>query len=363
MNILERMRAGELIFDTDPEYPSLYAEFEKTMKLVAQLNSGYHTPEEIRDLLGRIWGQPLDESVRMFPPFYTNFGKFTRVGRGVFINFGCTFLDRGGITLEDGVFIGPGVLLVTENHPEQPAVRRNVYAKPIVVGHGVWIGAGAVILPGVTIGEHAVVGAGAIVTKDVPAGVIVAGNPARIVRSIKTGIKLSFMKIGIIAAALAFVGLSAVAQTNQKTNMDMKKLELVQEWDKTFPKSDKVEHSKVVFRKSLRCNARRRYVCPKKGCRQVVGRRRKWTVRSREGTIVGALCTGACRTRFPYHRFRSVVHGGERRCAPQRGFARHQYGRFQRSGRFSRQRRPCGSGTYRDPRYMRLGWFCHQRCR
>ena len=100
------MRAGELIFDTDPEYPSLYAEFEKTMKLVAQLNSGYHTPEEIRDLLGRIWGQPLDESVRMFPPFYTNFGKFTRVGRGVFINFGCTFLDRGGITLEDGVFIG-----------------------------------------------------------------------------------------------------------------------------------------------------------------------------------------------------------------------------------------------------------------
>lgn len=112
--------------------------------------------------------------------------KFTRVGRGVFINFGCTFLDRGGITLEDGVFIGPGVLLVTENHPEQPAVRRNVYAKPIVVGHGVWIGAGAVILPGVTIGEHAVVGAGAIVTKDVPAGVIVAGNPARIVRSIKT---------------------------------------------------------------------------------------------------------------------------------------------------------------------------------
>lgn len=127
MNILERMRAGELIFDTDPEYPSLYAEFEKTMKLVAQLNSGYHTPEEIRDLLGRIGGQPLDESVRMFPPFYTNFGKFTRVGRGVFINFGCTFLDRGGITLEDGVFIGPGVRLVTENHPEQPAVRRNVY--------------------------------------------------------------------------------------------------------------------------------------------------------------------------------------------------------------------------------------------
>ena len=185
MDILARMKAGELILDTDPEYPLLYAMFEETMRLVAQLNSDYHTPQEIRMLLIRIWGQPLDETVRMFPPFHTAFGKFTKEGKGVFINFGCTFLDRGGITLEDDVFIGPTVQLVTENHPEQPSVRRNVYTKPIVIRRGAWIGAGAIILPGVTIGEHSIVAAGAVVTKSVPDNVIVAGNPARVMRNIK----------------------------------------------------------------------------------------------------------------------------------------------------------------------------------
>ena len=185
MDIIERMRAGELILETDPDYPLLYAEFEKTMQQVSQLNNGYHTPEEIRNLLSQIWGQPLDESVRMFPPFHTAFGKFTQVGKGVFINFGCTFLDRGGITLEDGVFVGPNVQLITENHPEQPSIRHNVYAKPITVKRGAWIGAGAIILPGITVGEHSIVGAGAVVTKDVPDKVIVVGNPARIIRSIK----------------------------------------------------------------------------------------------------------------------------------------------------------------------------------
>lgn len=186
MDIIERMKAGELILETDPDYPFLYAEFEKTMNLVAQLNNGYHKPEEIRELLSRIWGQAIDESVRMFPPFHTAFGKLTKVGKGVFINFGCTFLDRGGISLKDNVFIGPNVQIITENHPEQPSVRRNVYTKPVVIKRGAWIGASAVILPGVTIGENAIVGAGAIVTKDVPDNTIVAGNPARIIREIKT---------------------------------------------------------------------------------------------------------------------------------------------------------------------------------
>ena len=186
MDIIERMRAGELILEKDPDYPSLYAEFEKTMKLVAQLNNGYHKPEEIRELLSRIWGQTVDESVRMFPPFHTAFGKLTRVGKDVFINFGCTFLDRGGISLEDNAFISPNVQIITENHPEQPSMRRNVYTKPVVIRRGAWIGASAVILPGVTVGENAIVGAGAIVTKDVPDNTIVAGNPARVIREIKT---------------------------------------------------------------------------------------------------------------------------------------------------------------------------------
>ena len=136
-------------------------------------------------MLERIWGQQLDASVRMFPPFYTAFGKLTRVGKEVFINFGCTFLDQGGITLEDGVFIGPGAKIVTENHPEEPVLRHRLLVKTIVIRRNAWIGAGAIILPGVTVGENAIVAAGAVVTKDVPDNVIVAGAPAKTIRNIK----------------------------------------------------------------------------------------------------------------------------------------------------------------------------------
>jgi len=103
----------------------------------------------------------------------------------VFINTSCVFLDRGGITIEDDVFIGPNVNILTENHPEQPALRHNVYTKPIRIKRNAWIGAGAIILPGVTIGENAIVGAGSVVTRDVEDNAIVVGNPARFVRYIK----------------------------------------------------------------------------------------------------------------------------------------------------------------------------------
>ena len=121
----------------------------------------------------------------MFPPFHTAFGKLTRVGREVFINFGCTFLDQGGITLEDGVFIGPGAKILTEHHPEAPEVRHRLLVKPVTIRRNTWIGAGAVVLPGVTVGENAIVGAGAVVTKDVPAGTVVAGVPAKVLRNIE----------------------------------------------------------------------------------------------------------------------------------------------------------------------------------
>lgn len=183
--IIERMKRGELIPETDPDYPRLYREFENTMKLVGELNTGYHTADEVRALLERIWGQPLDITVRMFPPFHTAFGKLTKVGKGVFVNFNCTFLDRGGITIEDDVFIGPGVQLITENHPEQPELRRNVYAKPIHLRKKAWIGAGALILPGVTVGENAIIAAGAVVTKDVPDNAVVGGIPAKPIRKIQ----------------------------------------------------------------------------------------------------------------------------------------------------------------------------------
>lgn len=185
-DIIERMRSGKRITETDADFPRLCEEVENTRQLVGELNTGYHSPDEVRALLERIWGQPLDTSVRMFPPFYTAFGKTTRVGKEVFINFGCTFLDQGGITIEDGVFIGPEAKILTEGHPEQPALRHTLQTEPVVIRRKAWIGAGAIILPGVTVGANAIVAAGAVVTKDVPDNAIVAGVPAKILRTIKT---------------------------------------------------------------------------------------------------------------------------------------------------------------------------------
>ena len=183
-DIIEKMRSGKRITETDSDFPRLCEEIENTRRLVGELNTGYHSPDEVRTLLERIWGQLLDNSVRMFPPFYTAFGKTTRVGKDVFINFGCTFLDQGGITIEDGVFIGPEAKILTEGHPEQPEIRHTLQTQPVVIRRKAWIGAGAIILPGVTVGENAIVAAGAVVTKDVPDNTIVAGVPAKILRSI-----------------------------------------------------------------------------------------------------------------------------------------------------------------------------------
>ena len=185
-DIIERMRRGERIPETDPDFSLLCAEIKSTRRLVGELNTGYHSPEEVRTLFECIWGQPLDASVRMFPPFYTAFGKMTRVGKEVFINFGCTFLDQGGITLEDGVFVGPGAKILTEHHPEEPSLRHTLLVKPVIVRRNAWIGAGAMILPGVTVGENSIVAAGAVVTKDVPDNTVVAGVPAKISRRIKS---------------------------------------------------------------------------------------------------------------------------------------------------------------------------------
>ena len=184
-DVFERMRTGECIPESDPDYPVLEEAITNGMKTVAELNASYHTPGEVREILSRILRQEIDPSVRMFPPFHTVFGCFTRLGKDVFINSGCTFLDIGGITIEDGVYIAPDVKLLTEYHPEQPALRHNLYAKPVVIRRNAWIGAGTIVLPGITVGENAIIGAGSVVTRDVEANAIVAGNPARFLRYIK----------------------------------------------------------------------------------------------------------------------------------------------------------------------------------
>ena len=120
------------------------------------------------------------------PPFYCDFGYTIHIGRSVLINFQCVFLDCAPITIGDNCFIGPNCGFYTVNHPLDPE-RRNegyVYGRPITLKENVWIGGGSTILSGVTIGKNSVVGAGSVVTKDVPDNVIVAGNPARILRSL-----------------------------------------------------------------------------------------------------------------------------------------------------------------------------------
>ena len=140
--------------------------------------------DEMRERLSEIVGSEIDKSTTVFVPFHTNFGKHIKIGRNVFINHACSFLDLGGITIEDDVLIGPRVNLTTENHPVDPTKRKHLELKSILIKRNAWIGAGATILPGVTVGENSVVAAGAVVTKDVPDNTIVGGIPAKFIKSI-----------------------------------------------------------------------------------------------------------------------------------------------------------------------------------
>ena len=135
--------------------------------------------------MGQLIGQELDESFGLFPPFYTDCGINTHIGRGVFINAGCKFQDQGGIYIGDGCLIGHNTVIATLNHGMLPEERGDLIPKPVHIGNGVWLGSGSIILPGVTIGDNAVIGAGSVVTKDVPEGMIAVGNPARVIGSVK----------------------------------------------------------------------------------------------------------------------------------------------------------------------------------
>jgi acetyltransferase-like isoleucine patch superfamily enzyme len=182
-DIFERMKSGARIRLDDPEYPKVLYFISQTMKLSAELNISTDT-DQVRKLLTEITGSEVDETTTLAIPFYTNFGRFIKIGKRVYINHACSFLDMGGITLEDDVLIGPKVNLITENHPLDLVDRRALISKPILIKRNAWIGAAATILPGVTIGENSVVAAGAVVSKDVPANTVVGGVRAKIIKSL-----------------------------------------------------------------------------------------------------------------------------------------------------------------------------------
>ncbi len=180
-DIFERMLASEPVPMNDPEYPKVFEAVSRTMELSAALNTSTNI-DQIRERLGEITGQQIDGSTRIFIPFHTNFGRHIRLGKNVFINHDCTFLDLGGITIEDEVMIGPKVSLISENHPINPKERKILDLKPVVIKRNAWIGAGAIILPGVTVGENAVVAAGAVVTENVPDNSVAGGVPAKFIK-------------------------------------------------------------------------------------------------------------------------------------------------------------------------------------
>ena len=182
-DIFERLRNGEIIISDDAQAYKMREASFATKALLLKMNNTSN-PSEIRQLLSEITASEIDESVTVFTPLHINYGKHTKIGKNVFINFDCVFLDLGGITIEDNVLIAPKVSLVTEGHPTSIEDRHSLIPKPIRIKKNAWIGANATILGGVTIGENSIVAAGAVVSKDVPDNSIVGGVPAKFIKNI-----------------------------------------------------------------------------------------------------------------------------------------------------------------------------------
>ena len=181
---LAMLARGEVIPGGSEGHLIMHEMSQEAIRVCMELNSAYHTPEEIRALFSRLIGKPVDGTFGLFPPFTADCGKNITVGKRVFINSGCRFQDQGGIVIGDDVLIGHNTVLATLNHDDAPALRASLHPAPIVIGDRVWIGSNATILPGVTVGEGAIVAAGAVVSRDVPPNTIAGGVPARVIRAL-----------------------------------------------------------------------------------------------------------------------------------------------------------------------------------
>ena len=181
---LEIMDTGKEI-GTDAEVRLMMHELsQEALRITAELNNSYHTPDEIRLIMEKLTGREIDSSFGLFPPFYTDCGKNIKLGKNVFINSGCRFQDQGGITIDDGALIGHNAVLATLNHNPDPEKRNNLLPAPIHIGKRVWLGANVTILPGVAIGENSMVAAGAVVSKSVEPNTVVGGVPAKILKKL-----------------------------------------------------------------------------------------------------------------------------------------------------------------------------------
>lgn len=182
----EKMLRGELYQADDEE---LAEDTRRCQELLARLdslpvNAGKERFAVLRELLGGV-----GEKTEIKSPFKCDYGYNIELGSGVFANYNCVFLDTGSITIGDGTEMGPEVQIYTADHPHDPELRREYYefSRPVAVGKNVWIGGGAILCPGVSIGDDSIIGAGSVVTRNVPAGVVAVGNPCRPVKSVHDG--------------------------------------------------------------------------------------------------------------------------------------------------------------------------------
>lgn len=177
----EKMLAGELYRADDPQ---IVADHAATRALLHQYNTmADPSPAARLGILRELFGS-VGEGANIRPPFHCDYGYNIAVGKGVFMNYNCVILDVVAVTIGDMTQIGPAVQILAADHPRDPVERAAglEYGRPVRIGNNVWIGAGAIILPGVTIGDDALIGAGSVVTRDVPQGATVVGNPARPIR-------------------------------------------------------------------------------------------------------------------------------------------------------------------------------------
>ena len=183
MNAKERMKSGKIYFCTDEELAK-----EQLRRLDRLYDFNQTRPSEMPKRMALLKGilAEVGENCYVEPPLHANWGCHTHFGNNVYANFNLTLVDDTDIYVGDGVLFGPNVVVAVAGHPVDPDLRRKVaqFNLPVHIGNNVWIGAGAIILPGITIGDNSVIGAGSVVTKDVPANVVAVGNPCRVLREI-----------------------------------------------------------------------------------------------------------------------------------------------------------------------------------
>lgn len=182
---LEYLNSGKEVVANSEVHKYMTELVDEAMKLSEELNNKYNPPQKVNELFFKLINKPVDDTFKLFPPFYTDCGKNINLGKNVFINSCCHFQDQGGITIGNNVLIGHNVVIATLNHNQNPELRASIIPKPVKIGNNVWIGSNATILPGVSISDGAIIAAGAVVTKDVKKNSIVGGNPAKLIKEIE----------------------------------------------------------------------------------------------------------------------------------------------------------------------------------